>query len=268
MLGCGTMGRSLLNGLLRAGWSAQRLCGAEPDAKRRDAAQQALNVRMCAQARDACAGAAVVVLAVKPQQLHALASSIADVLAPGTLVISVAAGVRLDTLSAWLGPSTSIIRAMPNTPATIGAGMSALYAAPGIADEPRARATEILETAGAVLWLEQEQQLDAVTAISGCGPAYFFLLMELLEQQAMALGLEPEQVAMLARQTALGAARLALTEPEVPAGQLRRQVTSPGGATEAALRELTQGGMAPLFERAIRAAHDRLGELAEETGRT
>src|SRR5690606_3663713 len=180
----------------------------------------------------------------------------------GALLVSVAAGVTLDSLAAWSGQGQAIVRCMPNTPALVRAGATALFANTAASEEQRGLAEEILQAVGSVCWVEREEQLDAVTALSGSGPAYFFLLMEALQEAAMTLGLSRETAESLCLQTAYGAALLAL-DSDVGVDELRRRVTSPGGTTEAALRQFADDGFKDMVRRALAQAARRARELAE-----
>ncbi|HEY7841543.1 MAG TPA: pyrroline-5-carboxylate reductase [Gammaproteobacteria bacterium] len=261
-IGCGNMCRSLVGGLVRDGVAPDRLRGADPVAEQRDR-MHALGVEVLSDNAAAAAGADVIVLAVKPQAMREAATSLAPLLRrESPLVLSIAAGIRMDTIRGWLGSDPPLIRAMPNTPALIGAGASALCAGPRADAKHRELAEGILRAVGTVVWLEDEALMDVVTALSGSGPAYWFLLMEALEAEAVNLGLPREQARLLTIETALGAARMAL-ESDADPSELRRQVTSPGGTTERALQVLGAGGFAELVARALAAARDRSAELAE-----
>ena len=262
-IGCGNMSRSLIGGLIKDGTPRERLRGADPAAAQRDRIRQQLGIEVLSDNSAAATGADVVVLAVKPQSMHDAVASLSEVLRrDAPLVLSIAAGIRMDTIRGWLGADIPLVRAMPNTPALIGAGASALCAG-GLAGPPQRELAEgILRAVGTVVWLEDERLMDVVTALSGSGPAYWFLMMEALEAEAVNLGLPQEQARLLTIETALGAARMALESVSDPA-ELRRQVTSPGGTTERALQVLQQGGFAELLARALAAARDRSSELAD-----
>jgi pyrroline-5-carboxylate reductase len=181
------------------------------------------------------------------------------------VVVSIAAGIRLADLARWLGDGVPTVRAMPNRPALIGAGITALYGGPGVTIDDRVAVERLMAAAGETVWLERESQMDAVTAISGSGPAYFFLLIEALEEAGMALGLPHETARRLAVETARGAGRLAAESGHEPA-TLREQVTSKGGTTAAALDVLEAGGLRAIVERAVAAAARRSAELAAQFG--
>ena len=257
-VGGGNMAQALARGLLSAGHPAARLCMADPDgARRAECAALAEGLRVTADNLEVAATADVLVLAVKPQVLGEVASALASERGPdGRVVLSVAAGVTLETLHRHLGAGVAIIRAMPNQPALVGAGITALVPGRGVNDRQRARADYIMDTVGQTVWLDEENLLDAVTAISGSGPAYFYLLMELMEEVATELGLPGSLAARLVRQTALGAARTALEDGREPAA-LRASVTSPGGTTAAALEVLADADIRSVVRRALVAARDR-----------
>jgi pyrroline-5-carboxylate reductase len=263
-IGGGNMGRALLGGLIADGVPTGQLAAAEPDAGRRAALTDELGMRTAAQGRELVADASVVVLAVKPQVLRDVVQGLAGHFgAHRPLVVSIVAGVTAADIDAWLGGDFPIVRCMPNTPALVRQGISALHANARVSDDQRAQAGRILGAVGSVVWVPEEAQLDAVTAVSGSGPAYFFAVMEAMEQAGVALGLAPDVSRQLTLQTALGAAMLATQSADPPA-VLRAQVTSPGGTTQAALQVLQAGGLTALFKDALAAAHRRAGELARQ----
>ena len=267
-IGCGNMGRSLLGGLLANGYPRRLLSGADPDPVQREKIHSLFGIEILADSLQVIEQADIVVLAVKPQLMAATVKTIAaGLVKQRPLIISVAAGIRLSAISAWLQQDLPVIRAMPNTPALIQAGATALYANAQVAEAQKETAETILRSVGTVVWVDDESLLDTVTALSGSGPAYFFLVMEILEQAAIELGLQPAQARLLTLETALGAAKMAL-ESEQDTGSLRRQVTSPGGTTERALAVLMQGGIEALLRQALRAAQTRSVELADEFGKT
>ncbi|ADC63800.1 pyrroline-5-carboxylate reductase [Allochromatium vinosum] len=262
-IGGGNMATSLIAGLIADGYAPQAIQVSDPSPERRHALQASLGVRALATNAEALAGAETLVLCVKPQ----LAASVCAELAPlldgqRPLIVSVMAGVPEQTLQRWLGASLPIVRAMPNTPAMVQTGAIGLHASPEVDAEGRNRAETILRAVGLVRWVEDESHIDAVTAISGSGPAYFFLFMEALEQAAIELGLDGETARLLTIQTALGAAKMAMESTDPPA-RLREQVTSPGGTTERALAVFDEADLRALVERAARAARDRAVELSK-----
>jgi len=266
-IGGGNMARSLVGGLIADGVAASAFTVSEPDPARRAALAERYGVAVTADNCQAAAGAEVVVLAVKPQVLPGVAREIAAALADRhPLVVSIAAGIRSTDVARWVGDAVPVVRAMPNTPALIGCGATALYAGPGTEARHRELAESILRAAGSVTWVESEPQMDAVTALSGSGPAYFFLLTEAMADAGTALGLPRDTARLLALETALGAARMSVESADDVA-ELRRRVTSPGGTTEAALAVLQNGGFGSLVDRAVRAACERSRELADSFGR-
>jgi pyrroline-5-carboxylate reductase len=266
-IGGGNMACSLVGGLLADGVDAARLQVAEPDPERRAALQREFGVRATADNATAAAAAEVVVIAVKPQVMPGVARELSRPLAGGgTLAISVAAGIRSTDLARWLGDGVPVVRAMPNTPALLGCGATVLCAGPRADAGHREVAEAILRAVGSVSWVEDESQLDAVTALSGSGPAYFFLLAEAMADAATGLGLAPALARLLAIETALGAARMAI-ESDADIAELRRRVTSPGGTTEAAVDALEAGGFRELVAGALRQAEARSRELAERFGK-
>lgn len=260
-IGAGNMAGSLLGGMLARGIRPELVCMSDPDAARRDSLTRDHGVRTTADNAQAAQDADVLVLAVKPQMMHAVCEGLRPVLAGrAPLVISIAAGITVASLQDWLG-ELPVVRCMPNTPALVQAGATGLYAAPQVSALQRQQAEDILGSVGLALWFEREAELDAVTAVSGSGPAYFFLLMESMIAAGEALGLAPDVARQLVLQTALGAAQLAQASDRPPA-ELRRQVTSPGGTTAAALARFEQGGFRQLVEEALIAARDRATELS------
>ncbi|HXG27974.1 MAG TPA: pyrroline-5-carboxylate reductase [Nevskiales bacterium] len=265
-IGGGNMAASLIGGLLADGLPREYLHVAEPDPER----QQFLAARFGLRAEAGttlAATADILVLAVKPQVIQAVARELAPALATHKpLVISIAAGIRTADLSRWLGGYTAIVRAMPNTPALIQAGATGLYAMPAITPAQRAAAESVLRAVGLTCWVDEERLIDGITALSGSGPAYFFLLMEALQEAGHRLGLDSETARLLTLQTAFGASKMALESSEPP-GTLRARVTSPGGTTEQALKTFIEGRLPELVEQALKAAARRAEELAREFGK-
>ena len=267
-IGGGHMSTSLVGGLRARGVPAGHLCVADPMPAQLERLQFDFGVRVTTDNADAARDADIVVLAVKPQQMAEAARSIAGELAARRrVVVSVAAGIRLADLARWLGTGVPVVRSMPNRPALIGAGITAACAGPGVGHEDRAAVEGVLSAVGALVWLDDEPLLDAVTAISGSGPAYFFLLIEALEDAGVALGLPRATARQLAIHTALGAGRMAAEGADAPA-TLREQVTSKGGTTAAALAVLEHAGLRGIFAEAVAAAARRSAELADQFGGT
>lgn len=266
-IGGGNMATSLIGGLVADHYPGASITVADPTGDRREWLQQQFGVRTTGDNREAASTADVVVLAVKPQMLREVVSDLATTLAQSKpLVVSIAAGVREPDLSRWLGYEGPVVRCMPNTPALLQSGVSALYPNDRVDSEQRDMAESILRAAGSVVWIDDESLMNTVTAISGSGPAYFFRIMEVMENAAVTRGLEREKARLLVVETALGAARMAL-ESEHDPGTLRENVTSKGGTTAAALDAFEAGGLGELVDRAVGAAHDRSIELGEQLGR-
>jgi pyrroline-5-carboxylate reductase len=265
ILGAGNMGRALLGGLLRSGTRPEFLSLGEPSPEARASVARELGVTASADNADAVRDAAIVVLAVKPQGARQVMSALAPQLArTGTLVVSVAAGVRLESLESWC-PGVPFMRAMPNRPALIGAGVSGAFAPLALSREQRAAGQRVLEAVGEVVWVDSEDAIDAVTALSGSGPAYFFLLAELMAEAGSGLGLERATAERLARVTLYGSGLMADSGGATLA-QLRDQVTSPGGTTAAALAAFAAADLAGTVRRALTAAYERGRELAAASG--
>lgn len=263
-IGGGNMATALIGGLIARGTAATDIAVADPSASQRESLLARFGVTALASATpDDVARSELIVLAIKPQQMPEAAKALA---VSGQLVISVAAGIRIGDLSRWLGGHDRIVRAMPNTPALIGRGVTGLAAPATLADSDRALAGQVLAAVGDTVWVDDESHIDAVTAISGSGPAYVFLFIEALEAAAQALGLSAEQARALAIGTVAGAAELA-TRSDVPPATLRERVTSKGGTTAAALAEFEAGGLRELVATATRAADRRSVELGDEFGR-
>lgn len=262
-IGAGNMARSLIVGMLQDAGELQ-IRVADPDQNQLDVIRSyGSQIFTSTDNQQVIDGADVVVLAVKPQVMRSVLEPLqALAQKQHPLFVSVAAGIREASLNTWLGGQLPIVRCMPNTPALVKAGATGLYANPQVSKEQRSLAESILRTVGITLWFEDEDKLDVVTAVSGSGPAYFFLVMEAMQAAAETLGLKPEDAQLLVVQTALGAARLALESDQKPA-ELRKQVTSKGGTTEAALKQLNTGGLVPLFAEALKAAEQRSKELAQ-----
>lgn len=266
-IGGGNMARSLIGGLLKTGVAASGISVAEPLAAAREALGREFGVTTFAENRLAAAEADVLLLAVKPQVMPAIHAELRDALQRNRpLLISIAAGVRLDQLERWFG-MLPIVRCMPNTPALIGAGATGLCANHRVSPAQRAQAQHILDAAGLTRWIDEERLMDTVTALSGSGPAYFFALVEALEDAAVAQGLPRDTARALAAQTCLGAGRMLTESGEAP-GELRRRVTSPNGTTQAALESFAADALPRIVARAVAAATRRGEELAAQLDRT
>jgi len=265
-IGCGNMGRSLIGGLIANGQSVNSITGTDINAEQRQTTASQFNIEVLEDNRQAIKDTNVVVLAVKPQSMQDTLQEIkADLTREKPLLISIAAGIQLSDLGQWAGEELAIVRTMPNTPALIQAGATALCANKHTSETQRDLAEAIMRSVGLALWLDDETLMDAVTALSGSGPAYYFLIMEVMEKAATQLGLSQEHARILILQTAFGAAKMAL-ESNHNAETLRKQVTSPGGTTEQALNVLIDGGIEDLFADALKAAQKRSAELATSLG--
>ncbi len=265
-IGCGNMGRSLIGGLIANGVSVDAISGTDVNAEQRQATASQFNIEVLEDNEQAIKDVDVVVVAVKPQSMQDTLEPIKATLSlEKPLLISVAAGIKLSDLGKWAGEDLAIVRAMPNTPALIQAGATAICANKHTSEAQRDLAEAIMRSVGLALWVDDEPLMDAVTALSGSGPAYYFLIMEAMEKAATHLGLPQDQARILTLQTAFGAAKMAL-ESTHDAESLRKQVTSPGGTTEQALNVLMNGGIEDLFCDALKAAQKRSAELATSLG--
>ena len=262
-IGAGNMAGSLVNGLIESGTSPSEIAAADPIAKQLEKLS-VLGVVTAANNDQAIKAVDVIVLAVKPQVIGQVLEALSG-LTPNQLIISIVAGIDLRSLETWLPANQPIVRCMPNTPALLGAGMTGLFANSRVTDQQKALATHILEAVGEVAWVSKEAHLDAVTAVSGSGPAYFFLLMENMIAAGQKLGLDAELSKKLTEQTAFGAALMA-QKSNVDPGTLRKNVTSLGGTTEAALNLMLAQDFPATVIDALSAAEKRAKELAVEFG--
>jgi pyrroline-5-carboxylate reductase len=263
-IGGGNMAQALITGLKQRDFPMQQITVIDPDASKHDQLQKNLGVRTAQAMTAEALQVDVIVLAVKPQQLKAVAESLAPYLQK-QLVLSVAAGIRTADLSRWLNGYQTLIRTMPNTPAQIQAGVTGAYALASVSESQRLLADSLLQAAGEVVWLPDELQLDAVTAISGSGPAYVFLLIEALTDAGVALGLDQAQALQLSLATFKGASLLAASS-QTPVATLREQVTSKGGTTEQGLLSLNQHNIHAIMQHAAQQAANRAKTLGDELG--
>ena len=265
-LGAGNMAHALINGLLADGFSATNILASDPDSEKLNYLSSTKGINACPTNKEAVAQAGVVVLAVKPQILKSLCEDIREeVINKCPLIISIAAGIPCIALKDWLDEETPIVRTMPNTPASINCGATGLYATPNVSQEQKNTSESLMRAVGLTAWVTKEAHLDIVTALSGSGPAYYFLMMEAMENAASKLGLPQETAHILCLQTAFGAAKMALESDDNPA-LLRQRVTSPGGTTEKAIDTFKQGHFLELVDSAISAANKRSQELAQQFG--
>ena len=263
-IGAGNMAQSLIGGLLKNGVNASDITATDPYQPSLDALAT-LGVNISTDNAAAVATADAIVLAIKPQVMESVLTPLAGTLAQTKpLLISIAAGIDIRSLSAWAG-NLAIVRCMPNTPALLQLGASGLYANEATSEAQKLLAETILNAVGITTWLNSEAEIDAVTAVSGSGPAYFFLLIEAMQAAAVAQGLNPETAKALSLQTALGAATMA-AQSDVDAAELRRRVTSPGGTTEQALACFNNGGFSELVAQAMQDCADHSQVLADKLG--
>jgi pyrroline-5-carboxylate reductase len=263
-IGGGNMASALIGGMLKQGFDAKTIRVAEISAEARATLTKKFGVAVFAEAADAVTDSEVILLSVKPQQMPSVAAALASQIA-NKLIVSIAAGIRTADLSRWLGGNTHVVRAMPNTPALVLAGMTGLYAMAGVTPAEREQAETLLGAAGATLWFDDETKLDAVTALSGSGPAYVFYVLEAMQQAGVELGLTPQAARTLGVCTFLGAAKLA-AESADEAAVLRAKVTSKGGTTERALSVMEAAQVKQHMVDAIRQAAARSKELGDEFG--
>lgn len=261
-IGGGNMARSLIGGLVARGVPATSIRVAEPVPELRDSLVRDFGIHAFADNAIAAADATTWVLAVKPQVMRAVCEALAPAAqAVRPLVVSIAAGITAAQLERWLGGGIAVVRTMPNTPALLGAGVTGLFANDRVDAAQRGQVEDLLAATGKTVWIDAEQQMDAVTAVSGSGPAYVFLLAEAMQAAGEAEGLSGEAARTLVQQTILGAARMLVENDEMPT-ELRRRVTSPGGTTQAAIENFEAGGFRELVARAIRAATERGRQLS------
>ena len=265
-IGGGNMARSIIGGLVSSGYDAKRIRVADPSPQQRSTLEDSYGVSCFEDNNDCITTGSIVVLAVKPQVMKsAIQIARTTIARQAPLVVSIAAGIRIRDILRWCECELAVIRVMPNTPALVNAGVSGMYANSLANDSNREMAESIMKAVGPVVWVNSEADIDTVTGISGSGPAYYFRLMEIMIDAAIQEGLDRETATTLVLNTALGAARLA-NESEFAAGELRRQVTSPGGTTEAALAAMESGGLENTVILGIRAAIARSDELATLLG--
>ena len=259
-IGAGNMAGSMIGGLVTSDYAADRIIACDINQPRLDQLQADFGIQTQTDINQAVSQADIVILAVKPQVMQSVCRTITQT-QHKPLFISVAAGLRETDINRWLGGALPMVRCMPNTPALVAQGASGLFANSLVSDVQKQQAESILQSTGITVWVDTEDQLNAVTAISGSGPAYFFLFIEALENAAIELGLDKETAASLARQTALGAATMAIGKNVV---ELRQQVTSPGGTTEQAISSFLANDLQSIVSQATQAAHQRSIELAEQ----
>lgn len=262
-IGAGNMASSLAGGLIAKGYDPLQMTMSDINEQALQHCRSLLGVNTSRDNVTACKKADVVILALKPQIMEAVVSPLKEVINERkTLVISIAAGITIDKLQSWLGDDVPVVRCMPNTPALVEAGATGMYANTQVSVLQKELTKSILSSVGLALWVDTEDQIDAVTAVSGSGPAYYFLVMEAMIDAGKALGLSEQVAKQLTLQTALGSAQMAITSEDKPC-ELRRKVTSPGGTTERAINVMEEQGLADTFMEALQGAYTRSKELAE-----
>ena len=262
-IGAGNMAQAIIKGLLQQGYNARKIIATGRTASKLDALAADTGIRTSMDNPATCQQADVIILAVKPQMMQVTIDQLAAAIEPRRhLIISVAAGILANSITNWIGSDCATVRCMPNTPALVGMGASGLYANAQVSDRQKAMAEQIMQAVGISIWLQDEALIDAVTAVSGSGPAYYFLMMEAMIAGAEQLGLDHQQAKALVLQTALGAATMAQHSDQSP-GQLRVAVTSPKGTTEQALNSFAESGYRDTVANAMDAAYQRSQELAK-----
>ncbi|MGQ4878222.1 pyrroline-5-carboxylate reductase [Billgrantia sp. LNSP4103-1] len=266
-IGAGNMAGAIIGGMIANGHPANAITATSPSDQFLAPLRERLGIRTDTDNAAAVGDADIVVLAVKPQVMRDVCEGLRDTLQRHRpLIISVAAGLSAESLQTWLGGGLPLVRCMPNTPSLVGVGAAGLFASPEVNAAQRQQATELLEAVGLVEWVDEESLLDAVTAVSGSAPAYFFLMFEAMEEAGVKLGLPAETARRLAIQTALGAAKMAQDSEHTP-DRLKRNVMSPGGTTERAVEHLEQAGLRGMLADAMEACAARAREMAEELGK-
>lgn len=262
-IGAGNMASAIVGGLVKNDLPPSNIVATAPAKEHLEAIQTAWQVGVSEDNASSAKNADIIVLSVKPQVLQAVCESIQDSLEHRPLIISIAAGIGLDLLAKWLGSDQAIVRCMPNTPAQVLKGASGLIANANVSKDQKALADELFQAIGIVEWVEDEALMHTVTALSGSGPAYIFLMIEAMEAAGIKQGLAPETARQLAAQTVAGAAEMVLSSDIAPA-QLKRNVMSPGGTTERAIHTFEEKGLVDIVDQAMQAAADRSVSLAEE----
>ncbi|TNI76645.1 pyrroline-5-carboxylate reductase [Aeromonas media] len=262
-IGAGNMSRSIIAGLIQAGYPAERITAANPSRPKLDELADQFGIRITQNNAEAAREAEVIVLAVKPQLMAAMLEALVAELGSleGKLLVSIAAGIKVERLQEMAGGHSRIIRTMPNTPSLLGLGMTGLYAPAGIEQVDRDFAEQMMQAVGKTLWVAQESGINGVIAAAGSAPAYFFLFMQGIAEEAEAMGFTPEQARLLVQQTALGAAAMVEQNPGLSLQALREQVTSKGGTTAEAVKTFQEQGLKPLTARAMQAAVTRAAEM-------
>jgi len=262
-IGAGNMANAIIGGLVKEGFSAAQIVASAPSEANLEALKSAWGVGVESDNQHAASSADIIVLSVKPQVLKSVCEGLSSALSHRPLIISIAAGIGLDSLSTWLGGDLPIVRCMPNTPSQVLKGASGLIANKQVGEAQKLASSSLFSAIGLVEWLTDEEQMHSVTALSGSGPAYIFLVIEAMEAAAVKRGIDPKTARRLAAQTVAGAAEMVLSSDIAPA-QLKRNVMSPGGTTERAIQSFEASGLVSIFEEAINAAADRSVALSKE----
>ena len=265
-IGGGNMASSLIGGLVSNGYPADKITVSDLSTEKLSYLSKTFGINITQDSGALAASVDVLVLAVKPQSMQVVAEGVSSAAKEKRpVLVSIAAGIRVDALDRWFGGDLPIVRCMPNTPALVKTGATGLYANAQVSELQKDLVESLLRAVGVTVWVKEETQLDAVTALSGSGPAYFFLMMEALEMAGIEAGLDQKTAQLLTQETALGAAKMALASSE-SAGVLRQRVTSPGGTTERALGVMDERGLKAIFREAVMAAKERSTELSDELG--
>ena len=263
-IGSGNMALSLINGLIASGYDKSKIIATDPNKEQRDYLSQTIGIKCLASNIEASILSDIIVLAVKPQVLNLVCNELqASIQKTMPLVISIAAGVRSVDIDSWLGGGVSIVRCMPNTPSMIKAGATGLVASAQVSNEQKSIAENILRAVGVSVWVDTDEDLDSVTALSGSGPAYYFLFMEAMQETAQKMGLSESTAKLLTIQTAFGAVKMALESP-YDCATLREKVTSPNGTTEKAIQSFEDNNIRKIINQAMLAAKNRAVSLADE----
>lgn len=264
-IGAGNMARSIIGGLVQQGFAGESILACDPNKPLLDALAGDFGVRTSTDNLTAVADADIIVLAVKPQVMKNVCLPLRDAIAESSLIVSIAAGISCHSLQQWLGEDRRLVRCMPNTPSLVRMGACGLFAAESVSDEQKRLADQVMRAVGEVQWLTDEEQIDAVTAVSGSGPAYFFLMLEAMVDAGVEQGLSTDVAKALAIQTAAGAAELARSS-DADLAELRRRVTSPGGTTEQAILSFEKLQLRNIVKQAMQACADRSRQMAAELG--
>ncbi|MCG3865765.1 MULTISPECIES: pyrroline-5-carboxylate reductase [unclassified Photobacterium] len=262
-IGAGNMARSIIAGLVASGYDAKKITATAPSDARREPLARDFGIHTTSDNFNAAQVADVVVLAVKPQLMEDVCKPLQEINFTGKLVISIAAGINCDRLCEMLGQPVELVRVMPNTPSLIGKGMSGLYAKPQLTETDRLFATQLLQAVGEICWVQEESGINGIIAAAGSAPAYFFLFMEAMQQEAMNQGFDADTARLLVQQAALGAAELVKANPDTSLSILRDQVTSKGGTTAEAINTFNQHQLSDIVAKAMQAAVSRAKEMEQ-----